>query len=38
MYRSEITPELRAIAASAGLTKAQVFTRDRSRPVEVLCR
>jgi Alg9-like mannosyltransferase family len=38
MYRSQITPELRAIVAEAGLTAARTFERARSRPVEIFCR
>ena len=38
MYRSQITPEMRAIVGEAGLTAARTFERARSRPVEVFCR
>lgn len=38
MYRSQITTEMRAIVAEAGLTTARGFERARSRPVEVFCR
>ncbi len=38
MYRSQITPEMRAIVAEAGLTTARGFERARSRPVDVFCR
>ena len=38
MYRSQITPEMRAIVAEAGLATARGFERARSRPVDVFCR
>jgi GPI mannosyltransferase 3 len=38
MYRSQITPETRAIVSAAGLTAARGFERARSRPVDVFCR
>lgn len=38
MYRSQITPEMRAIVSEAGLTTARGFERARSRPVDLFCR